>query len=117
MLTRYTHGPGIDEPLAEVRKHRTRFFHADTLGSIIALTEKHGHPVRHYGYSAFGIPEDHRDDPSRSGTPGGSGIRRSACTTTGQGTLPLAADRFLALTQLGVSSDRRTCTPTFEIIL
>ncbi len=62
-LARYTHGPGIDEPLAEVRKHRTRFYHADTLGSIIALTEKHGHAVRNYRYSAFGIPEDHRGDP------------------------------------------------------
>jgi RHS repeat-associated protein len=62
-LARYTHGPGIDEPLAEVRKHRTRFYHADTLGSIIALSNKHGHPVRSYRYSAFGVPEDHRGDP------------------------------------------------------
>ncbi len=62
-LARYTHGPGIDEPLAEVRKHRTRFYHADTLGSIIALSEKHGHAVREYRYSAFGLPEDHRGDP------------------------------------------------------
>jgi RHS repeat-associated protein len=62
-LARYTHGPGIDEPLAEVRRHRTRFYHADTLGSIIALSNKHGHPVRSYRYSAFGLPEDHRGDP------------------------------------------------------
>ncbi len=61
-LARYTHGPGIDEPLAEVRKHRTRFYHADVLGSVIALTEKQGHPVRHYRYSAFGVPEDHKGD-------------------------------------------------------
>lgn len=60
---RYTHGPGIDEPLAEARPHRTRYHHADALGSIVALTGKDGNPVRHYRYSAFGIPEDHRHDP------------------------------------------------------
>jgi RHS repeat-associated protein len=61
-LARYTHGPGIDEPLAEVRHHRTRFYHADVLGSIIALTDRHGHPSRHYRYSAFGVPEEHKAD-------------------------------------------------------
>jgi RHS repeat-associated protein len=60
---RYTHGLGIDEPLAAVQPHRTRYYHADMLGSIIALTGTAGHPVRHYHYSAFGIPEDHRWDP------------------------------------------------------
>ncbi|MGE5851475.1 MAG: RHS repeat domain-containing protein, partial [Candidatus Methylomirabilota bacterium] len=60
---RYTHGPGIDEPLAEVRRHHTRFYHADMLGSVIALTGAHGYPIRHYRYRAFGIPEDHRWDP------------------------------------------------------
>jgi RHS repeat-associated protein len=60
---RYTHGPGIDEPLAEVRRHRTRLYHADVLGSVIALTGSHGHPIRHYSYSAYGIPGDHRWDP------------------------------------------------------
>ena len=59
---RYTHGPGIDEPLAEARAHHTRFYHADVLGSIGALSGKHGHPVRHYRYTAFGFPEDHRRD-------------------------------------------------------
>jgi RHS repeat-associated protein len=62
-MARYTHGPGIDEPLAEVRRYHTRFYHADVLGSVIALTGSHGHPIRHYRYSAFGIPEDHRWDP------------------------------------------------------
>ena len=62
-LARYTHGPGIDEPLAEVRRHRTRFYHDDVLGSVIALTGPYGHPVRHYSFTAFGAPEDHRGDP------------------------------------------------------
>jgi RHS repeat-associated protein len=59
---RYAHGPGIDEPLAEVRGHRARFYHADGLGSVIALTGRHGDSLRRYRYSAFGIPEDHRGD-------------------------------------------------------
>lgn len=61
-LGRYTHGPGIDEPLAEVRRDRTRFYHADVLGSILALSEKHGNPIRSYQYSAFGLPADHQGD-------------------------------------------------------
>ncbi len=40
-LARYTHGPGIDEPVAEVRRHRTRYYHADVPGSVIGLSEKH----------------------------------------------------------------------------
>ena len=59
---RYTHGPGIDEPLAEVRGHRARFYHANGLGSVVALTGEHGHRVRDYRYSAFGVPTDHRGD-------------------------------------------------------
>jgi RHS repeat-associated protein len=59
---RYVHGPGIDEPLAEARTHHTRFYHADGLGSVIAITGEHGHRVRDYRYSAFGVPADHRGD-------------------------------------------------------
>ncbi len=61
-IARYTHGPGIDEPLAEVRRHHTRFYHADVLGSVIALTGSSEHLVRRFHYSAFGIPEDYRWD-------------------------------------------------------
>jgi RHS repeat-associated protein len=61
-IARYSQGPGIDEPLAEVRHHQTRFYHADALGSIIAVTDKHGHAIRDYYYSAFGVPEDHKGD-------------------------------------------------------
>jgi RHS repeat-associated protein len=62
-IARYTHGPGIDEPLAEVRPDRTRFYHADVLGSILALTDPRGRATRAYQYAAFGAPEDHRADP------------------------------------------------------
>jgi RHS repeat-associated protein len=59
---RYTHGPGIDEPLADTRRVGTRFYHADVLGSVIALSDSVGLPRRDYRYSAFGVPQDHRGD-------------------------------------------------------
>ncbi len=61
-VARYTHGPGIDEPLAELRGATLHLYHADALGTVLALSEKHGHPVRSYAYSAFGVPQDHRGD-------------------------------------------------------
>jgi RHS repeat-associated protein len=62
-VARYTHGPGIDEPLAELRGPTVRFYHADTLGTVIALSGKTEHPIRHYDYTAFGDPQDHRGTP------------------------------------------------------
>ena len=51
----YTHGPGIDEPLAADIHHEGRiYYHADALGSIVALTDNHGHKVQNYEYDAFG---------------------------------------------------------------
>jgi len=50
----YTHGPGIDEPLAIGRPTGTFLFHADGLGSITTLTNTSGAPVRSYTYDSFG---------------------------------------------------------------
>ena len=59
---RYTHGPRIDEPLAELHRKQLTFYHADALGSIIALTDAQGRPLRAYHYQAFGLPEEARGD-------------------------------------------------------
>ena len=59
---RYTPGPGIDEPLAELHRKQVTFYHADALGSILALTDATGQPLRQYHYQAFGFPEDSRGD-------------------------------------------------------
>ena len=59
---RYTHGPRIDEPLAELHRKQLTFYHADVLGSIIALTDAQGRPLRSYHYQAFGLPEESRGD-------------------------------------------------------
>jgi RHS repeat-associated protein len=57
-----THGPGIDEPL--IMKSSTSanyYYHADGLGSIIALSNDSAETVETYEYQAYGKPtiKDH----------------------------------------------------------
>ncbi|MCK4342130.1 MAG: hypothetical protein KAY37_10460 [Phycisphaerae bacterium] len=55
----YTYGAWIDEVLTMDRAapHGDRFYyHANALGSIIALTDDIGAPVERYTYDAFGAP-------------------------------------------------------------
>ena len=55
MLTvRYTHGPGIDEPLVMERGGQSFSYHADGLGSITELTDSTGAVVQSYVYDSFG---------------------------------------------------------------
>ncbi|MBE9571892.1 MAG: RHS repeat-associated core domain-containing protein, partial [Proteobacteria bacterium] len=53
-LTHYIHGPGIDEPVAMVRGGQTYFFHADGLGSVVAITDVSRNVVQRYTYESFG---------------------------------------------------------------
>jgi RHS repeat-associated protein len=52
--TYYTHGPGIDEPLAMERNGNFSYYHADGLGSIVAITGQSGNTVQRYDYDSFG---------------------------------------------------------------
>ena len=63
LLARYTHGPGIDEPLVMERdldasgafEAAERFFyHADGLGSVTELTDSAGVVARAYAYDSYG---------------------------------------------------------------
>ncbi|MBI1928691.1 hypothetical protein HYR99_31160 [Candidatus Poribacteria bacterium] len=54
LMARYTHGPGIDEPLMMERGGQRFFYHADGLGSITDLTDSAGAVARAYVYDAFG---------------------------------------------------------------
>ncbi len=54
VLTEYVHGPGIDEPIAMLRNNQTYYYHADGLGSIIAITNSAGQVVQRYEYNSFG---------------------------------------------------------------
>ena len=52
--TKYVHGAGIDEPLAMTRDNEVYYYHADGLGSIVALTDKKQRIVESYEYDSFG---------------------------------------------------------------
>jgi RHS repeat-associated protein len=52
--TKYVYGPSIDEPLAMVRNNDVYFYHADGLGSIVALTDKKQKVIETYEYDSFG---------------------------------------------------------------
>jgi RHS repeat-associated protein len=53
-LTKYVHGPGIDEPLAIEIGKEIYYYHADGLGSVAALTDSKQKIVESYTYSSFG---------------------------------------------------------------
>ncbi len=53
IITEYVHGPGIDEPIAMLRNNQTYYYHADGLGSIIAITNSAGQVVQRYEYDSF----------------------------------------------------------------
>ncbi|MFA5652722.1 MAG: RHS repeat-associated core domain-containing protein, partial [Desulfomonilia bacterium] len=63
--THYVHGPGIDEPLAMVRGGQVYCYHADGLGSIVALTDNTQAVVQSYSYEVFGLaaPSGSMDQP------------------------------------------------------
>ncbi len=63
LIARYTHGPGIDEPLIMERDLDTSgtfevteqfFYHVDGLGSVTELTDSAGLVARAYVYDSFG---------------------------------------------------------------
>jgi RHS repeat-associated protein len=54
ILARYTHGPGIDEPLIMNRGGSSYYYHSDGLGSITHITDAAGSVVNRCVYNAFG---------------------------------------------------------------
>ncbi|MFQ5850525.1 MAG: RHS repeat domain-containing protein [Candidatus Binatia bacterium] len=54
VTARYTHGPGIDEPLIMARDGQSFFFHIDGLGTVWDLTDATGAIARSYTYDSFG---------------------------------------------------------------
>jgi RHS repeat-associated protein len=61
ITARYTHGPGIDEPLIMEKAGASFFYHADGLGSITEITNQAGSVVQSYTYSSFGKTESQLD--------------------------------------------------------
>ena len=68
VVSRTVHGPGVDEPLFQVLGEVSpgvleaatarRWFVADHLGSVVALTDATRTPVETHSYSPFGVPAD-----------------------------------------------------------
>jgi RHS repeat-associated protein len=54
LTARYTHGPGIDDPIAMDRGGESNFYHSDGLGSITQITDSSKQILASYGYDAFG---------------------------------------------------------------
>ena len=54
LVARYTHGPGIDEPIAVTKGGATYFYHQDGLGSVTDLTDSTGATAKSYSYDAYG---------------------------------------------------------------
>jgi RHS repeat-associated protein len=54
ILARYTHGPGIDEPISMERAGSSYYYVADGLGSIAKLVDAAGMVVNSYVYDSFG---------------------------------------------------------------
>ncbi len=54
VITEFVHGHGIDEPIAMIKNNQTYYYHADGLGSIIAITDANGNVVQRYEYDSFG---------------------------------------------------------------
>jgi RHS repeat-associated protein len=54
ILARYTHGPGIDEPIIMERNGASYYYVADGLGSIVKLVDAAGATVNNYVYDSFG---------------------------------------------------------------
>jgi RHS repeat-associated protein len=61
IVARYTHGPGIDEPLIMEKAGANFFYHADGLTSITELTNQSGSVMQRYTYSSFGEIESQLD--------------------------------------------------------
>jgi RHS repeat-associated protein len=61
IVARYTHGPGIDEPLVMEKAGANFFYHADGLGSITDITNQTGSVVQRYSYLSFGEIESQSD--------------------------------------------------------
>jgi len=54
-ISHYLHGSGIDEPLAQIRESQVSCYHADGLGSVVAMTDTSKNIVQRYSYDTFGM--------------------------------------------------------------
>jgi len=53
-VKKYVHGPGVDEPLAVAKGNSVYYYHADGVGSVVAMTNNTEATVEGYTYETFG---------------------------------------------------------------
>jgi RHS repeat-associated protein len=66
LLALYTHGLGVDEPLAMLRGGAVSYYQADGLGSVTSLTDAQGNLAATYQYDSFGNLTDSTGSISNS---------------------------------------------------
>ena len=54
MQARYTHGPGIDQPLMMERGEQMYFYHLDGQATVAHLTDASGNTICSYSYDSIG---------------------------------------------------------------
>jgi len=54
VLARYTEGPNLDDPFAQLRSGTTSYYNSDALGSITSITSASATIAASYSYDAFG---------------------------------------------------------------
>jgi RHS repeat-associated protein len=54
VLARYTQGPGLDQPLSELRSGTTSYYQQDALSSVNSLSNSAGALVNTYTYDSYG---------------------------------------------------------------
>mgnify|MGYP006270604935 CR=1 FL=1 len=54
VVTRFTHGTGIDEPIRIQKNGQIYYYHFDGLGSVTAITDSTGSVAQRYDYGSFG---------------------------------------------------------------
>jgi len=54
LVSQFTHGPGIDEPVEIIQNNQNYYYHVDGIGSITGISNTNGEIVQSYAYSSFG---------------------------------------------------------------
>ncbi|MCG8552438.1 MAG: RHS repeat-associated core domain-containing protein, partial [Desulfobacterales bacterium] len=60
MAKRFVYGPMVDEPVCMITPSARYYYHADALGSVVALSDASGSISETYAYSPFGKTNDSR---------------------------------------------------------
>ena len=59
LIARYTYTDQINEPIQIEKAGQSYFYHQDSIGNVVALTDSTGQVVEKYSYEAYGAPTVH----------------------------------------------------------